>query len=109
MTGQKDTKVINTAWIMSFAGLLPFLGLAIMLLFAGKNHALFIPLVELFKTWSAVILSFLGGIRWGLVVRDDNPTPGNLFAPMIPVVLGWGALLMPEPLSILVLDRKSVV
>ena len=55
-------------------------------------------------TYGATILSFLGGIHWGLAaVKHNNPTSGQLVAryswAVTPSLLAWPALLMPEQLA----------
>ncbi len=46
--------------------------------------------------YGAVILSFLGGVRWGAVLRDDRAlaTPGPLAWSVTPSIVGWLALLL---------------
>lgn len=47
--------------------------------------------------YGAVILSFLGGVRWGLAIRDadtDTLLP-RLAWSVTPSLLGWVALLLP--------------
>jgi len=59
--------------------------------------------------YGAVILSFLGGIHWGLVISDDGPVlnDGAIFArrtiSVIPSLVGWGALLLSRPSGQLIL------
>lgn len=56
--------------------------------------------------YGAVILSFLGGIRWGLAVAPRG-VGGSLTMPLtlsvVPSLIGWGALLAPAPASLLIL------
>lgn len=57
-----------TAQRLGFAGLLPFIGLALAaLLDLWAPHA-----IEFFVLYSAIILSFLGGIHWGICMQDDT-------------------------------------
>jgi len=56
--------------------------------------------------YGAVILSFLGGIQWGLAVapgRPDAPIAVPLILSVVPSLTGWGALLLPDPANLLVL------
>lgn len=45
--------------------------------------------------YGAVILSFLGGIRWGFAVRDQKARGEAFIVSVIPSLLAWGAILMP--------------
>ena len=48
--------------------------------------------------YGAVILSFLGGVRWGMVVIPAGPvTPNwaNYLYSVTPPLIAWSALLMP--------------
>lgn len=59
--------------------------------------------------YGAVILSFLGGIHWGLAIAGASPaerrgiTFARLGASVIPSLVGWGALLLSGPVGTLVL------
>jgi hypothetical protein len=59
--------------------------------------------------YGAVILSFLGGVHWGLTIAGFGPegtvcrTSRRLAYSVIPSLIGWGALLLPRPVGLLVL------
>jgi hypothetical protein len=59
--------------------------------------------------YGAVILSFLGGIHWGLAMACAGPAQGNgttfarLGVGVLPSLVGWGALLLSRPIGLLVL------
>ncbi|MBV6656145.1 MAG: DUF3429 domain-containing protein [Devosiaceae bacterium] len=48
--------------------------------------------------YGAVILSFLGGVRWGLalLMQFDEKRDARLALSILPSLLGWVALLMPH-------------
>jgi hypothetical protein len=56
--------------------------------------------------YGAVILSFLGGIHWGLAIATANPGQSNgstfvrLSISVIPSLVGWCALLISGPLGL---------
>ena len=60
-------------------------------------------------TYGAVILSFLGGIHWGLAIADSGSVQSNgatfarLGISVVPSIVGWGALLLSRPIGLLVL------
>jgi hypothetical protein len=59
--------------------------------------------------YGAVILSFLGGVHWGLTIAGFGPegtvcrTSRRLAYSVIPSLVGWGALLLPRPIGLLIL------
>jgi hypothetical protein len=56
--------------------------------------AMFGPLS--FVSYAAVILSFLGGARWGLELAraPDAPSPWRLCASVLPSIAGWIAVVI---------------
>lgn len=114
-----DTQSIPAAplWL-GLGGLLPFVASA-----AGVHAA--DPTIALLALsslggYGAVILSFLGGIKWGVVVNDRAAMQSwsTLALSVLPSLIAWPALLLP-PLTMLsllifgfalqfVLDRHSV-
>lgn len=74
---------IDRAQKLGYAGLLPFLLFTIgALLDVYADHAL-----RLFVIYSALIVSFLGGVHWGLALtRDDAPTR-QLSWSMLPTII----------------------
>jgi len=82
------------AW--GLAGLIPFLGLPLLALadpdLSGwSDRAL--------GLYAAVILSFLGGARWGRAVSDPAPDPRTIAFSMAPSVAAWGLALLPPERS----------
>lgn len=79
-------------------GLIPFFALmqAVILLEPGANRAL---AVQAHLAYGATILAFLGGVHWGLVVRNEAPaTPRatlRLIASVVPQLVAFAALLLP--------------
>lgn len=95
---------ITAAWL-GYLGLLPFFvqAAAAVLGPAGEDslaqHAAYGV-----ATYGAVILSFLGGITWGLTV--NNPTLANvqgsreLIYSMLPALGAWAAILLPTTFTL---------
>ena len=85
---------VPARWL-GFSGLIPFVAAAVAGLVGGP------PLHDLslraLLAYGAVILSFLGGVRWGLTIA--TPTPDSLFKELtisvLPSLLGWASLLLP--------------
>ncbi|MYL23146.1 DUF3429 domain-containing protein [Vreelandella massiliensis] len=87
----------KTAWLLGLAGLLPF-GLTLGVAFLGPM-VWQVNAVYGFLYYSAVILSFLGGVHWGAVIQrtDHERHPGDirrLLIAMLPSLVAWPALML---------------
>lgn len=103
----RDQSVPSAARWLGGAGGLPFVffaGAALLApagLNAGALHAL--------TVYGAIILSFLGGIQWGLAISDADCVAASarlfrrLTLSVIPALLGWSALLLPRDVGIVIL------
>lgn len=83
------------AWL-TWSGLLPFV-LALLAWAAGGALEEARPLAvgsKAFLVYSAVILSFLGGVRWGRVMSAGGATPGYVLA-VLPSLWAFPALFLP--------------
>jgi hypothetical protein len=47
------------------------------------------PALTVILTWSAVVLAFLGGVRWGLETGREAPRAGRLAASVVSPVAAW--------------------
>lgn len=93
-------KTSSHAEILGLAGLFPFLGLPVFILLGSLS---LYEGLTFFAQYSAIILSFLGGAIWfdGITNKKAN---WQLYAAMIPSLIGWFALVvMPPKISIIVL------
>ena len=86
-------------WILSLGGLIPFAGLALALLVFGETNPLQPIVVDALKTYAAIILSFLGGIRWGLAMKAQDMAKSRVVftISVLPSIIGWFALFLPVP------------
>jgi Protein of unknown function (DUF3429) len=80
------------------AGLLPFLAAAAMTLFTGGSYRGWIA-EEVATVYGAVILSFLGGIRWGAAL--ERGPAATLAVSVVPSLIGFISLWM-EPVTALI-------
>ncbi len=98
---------ISRAWILSLAGFIPFCALSILIYVNGDAHPLSSLFLDMFKIWSAIILSFLGGIRWGAAIsgasfdsqlthEEQFANPHILFFSILPSLGALLALLLPS-------------
>ena len=83
------------AWMLGLAGLIPFLAGAALQWFSPPGWRMLAGLALL--TYGAVIVSFLGGIHWGLAMRSAQPTSARLVWGVVPSLLGWLAVLLDSP------------
>lgn len=119
MAKAKHHAIPQPALILGLAGLIPFVVAAIATLLpdAGVSSAW---ATNSLGAYGAVILSFLGGVKWGVLLNDKAGL--KLWRPIIlsviPSLIAWVALLLPAiaMLSIIAaamvwqyfLDTKSV-
>jgi len=86
-------KIIST---LGYAGLIPFIA-ACALLYSGAATLA----NQIFLSYSAIILSFLGGTHWGRLIASDVSLKVSvgllaLLASNVFALLGWAALLLSQ-------------
>jgi hypothetical protein len=84
-------------WILGLAGLIPFVVMSGLLAYAGDDFIAFDMLVEALGGYAAVILSFLGGIRWGASLMRAGRGRLTLFLSVLPSLFAWICLFLPAP------------
>ena len=91
---QVDGQQALWVWRLGYAGLIPFVVNALLLFWV---HDDVLPLVAIALTsYAAVIASFLGGIHWGLALRENTEhRKFHLIWGVIPSLLAWVAVIMP--------------
>ncbi len=88
-------------------GALPFVALAIGSFWLDGLAQAYVVFALI--AYGAVILSFLGGIQWGLAVADFGAAEGGgasyrrLTISVVPSLIAWWALLLTGPSALLVL------
>ncbi|MCE7029385.1 DUF3429 domain-containing protein [Jiella avicenniae] len=87
----------RTAWTLGFAGLVPFVIMTGLLAYAGRDFIAYPQLILALSGYSATILAFLGGIRWGFSLAPAHQAIGTLVASVLPSLLGWVLLFAPSP------------
>ena len=104
---------------LAYAGLVPFVGMAVLMWLIDADLHPFVTLAM--AGYGAAIVSFLGGIHWGIgfknVARMHNAPLFNFGWGVVPSLLAWIAITMPAyaglPLLALLLvacylvDRKT--
>ncbi len=97
MTATAGSRAIPPApLVLGLAGLIPFWGLAIAAAAGGLLGVTPRACDVALATYAAIIVSFLGGIRWGFAVRDSAGLPAYAIA-VAPSLVAWALLAAPEP------------
>lgn len=106
--GAGPSSIPAVALWLGVSGLIPFIAMAVLAI-DGRLPLPFDPGRALLG-YGAVILSFLGGIHWGIalgqpVVRNNIPDgfTRSLILGVVPSIIGWFALLLPMKIGIAVL------
>lgn len=90
-----DQHIPRRAALFGYAGVIPFAVLAALqvlgLELAGRDA------LQGFVAYGAVILSFLGGIRWGSAVATGNGRPAGLGFSVLPSLWAFFFLWWAEP------------
>ena len=92
-----ERKIPRAPLALGVAGLAPFWILTLALVTGvgfGYDRA---SIAFALAAYGAVILSFTGGIRWGIAVtaEEQEPATREYAISVIPSLLGWAALLLP--------------
>lgn len=85
------------AMALGLAGVIPF-AVCAGALWLLDDRALQIEAARALAAYGAVILSFIGGVRWGAALGlPPAQATAELVLAVIPSLLGWCALLLPGP------------
>ncbi len=88
------------ALLLGYSGLIPFVGLTAAAFVTADGSAW--P-TAWFALYSAVILSFLGGIRWGVYASRPDPNPFDVVFSIVISLWAFGSLLLDDTASTLTL------
>ena len=99
---------------MGYAGLIPFVGLALSVQFADNPNDLIA--LESLVAYGAVIASFLGALHWGACFRTMGQNSHNRWLDhsvwiwgIIPALVAWLAIHVYIPLALLLLAITLIV
>jgi hypothetical protein len=94
-----SSRIKRIAWVLTIAGTIPFLAATAFILFGEARMR--IPAIVALVTYSAVVLSFLGGIEWGLALREEAGNERSravaLGLSTVPSLAAWAVLWLPSP------------
>lgn len=99
------------AWALGGAGLIPFVaGVAGMLWPAALHWPVPGGATAALGAYGAVIVSFLGGIHWGLAMAGSGESSTLRLAwGVVPSLIAWPALLLPPAWGLAVLAAALVL
>jgi hypothetical protein len=92
MISSATAATVRVGRSLGLAGLTPFIA-ALLLALLARNDAQRALGLQAFVAYAAVILSFLGGIRWGAALTA--PSFRLLGLAVLPSLLAFGLLLLP--------------
>jgi len=97
-----DRPIAPAVAVLGYAGLLPFI--ACVLGIAALDGAPRQFAVRALVAYGAVILSFLGAVHWGLLLRAAQaPVQRQLVIGVLPSLAAWAALLLQDRQALAVL------
>ncbi|NXK54280.1 TMM69 protein, partial [Chauna torquata] len=94
MKSLKDSP--KPALYLSLAGLIPFVSVPLSMVIQGTYYP---ELAFAQITYGAVIVSFIGGMKWGFAVPENSPAKPdwrNLANSVVPPLIAWQALLFKD-------------
>jgi hypothetical protein len=109
----EPNEIPRSALLLGLAGLVPFV-LLLIAMAMGADRQFGLPhgtLREVLKFYGAVIVSFLGGIRWGIGMHRENLKEAASFFGMsvVPPLLAWAAILISHPYDLIVLISTVLI
>jgi hypothetical protein len=85
-------------WAIALVALAPFPVSA--LVYAYGPSAADSPALTVLLTWSAVVLSFLGGVRWGMETGLPTPRWGRQIISALSGIAAWGLLIARDRIPV---------
>lgn len=101
----EQTPATSAQWL-GYTGLIPFVVSAAGIFIFRPDADMQAFMAMALLVYGAIILSFLGGIRWGtaLNMRDKQGQMRQLCLSVLPSLLGWVCVLLPNaPTALIVL------
>lgn len=100
----QQTSPQTVALRLGYAGLVPAILLSLWLYGIPGDHLWRETTIALLTGYAAVVLSFLGGIRWGYAMSGTSDDTARLLAiSVVPALGGWAAFFIPPPYSFVLL------
>ena len=91
--------VQRIVWFLSIVGILIFASATAMLLSSASQVR--VPAIAALVTFAAIVLAHLGGVEWGLALREESGNETTrviaLGLASVPTLAAWGLLWLPSP------------
>lgn len=88
---------LNTPRLLGYLGLLPFIGITLLLLIAPAHQFFY---RQALLSYAAVILTFVGALHWSFAMQaqglSQQTQRGLYIWSVIPSLVGWLVLLLPH-------------
>ena len=90
----------RTIWVIAAIGVVPVIIFTALIAFSGGHSSFAAPLVDAYKVYSAITLSFLGGIHWGIVLaaKENVSSVKTIIVSLVAPLIGWLAVFVSEPM-----------
>lgn len=97
---QPEVQNQRLIWTIAVIGAVPMLIFTSAILISGGHSGTSAPLIDAYKIYSAIVLSFLGGIHWGIVLgaKEEVPSSKTLLVSVAAPLIGWIAVFVSEPM-----------
>ncbi|HAN80729.1 MAG: DUF3429 domain-containing protein [Gammaproteobacteria bacterium] len=101
MTLDEQVRAEDMGTRLGYLGLIPFVAGAVTALLSEELLSL---AFQAFILYSLAILSFMGGVHWGLALIIGTRQSTRLLISVVPVIVAWICLIaLPAPLTLAVL------
>jgi len=97
----------DAAMRLGLGGLLPFVAGALLVWLVRPDVHPYVTLA--LSAYAGVIVSFLGGIHWGLAFRQLSPPAWLLGWGVVPSLVAWPAVMMPPSAGLVILGLMLLV
>lgn len=96
LRSQQD-QLVRATWILGIGGLVPFVVGTVLVL--SDSEIMQQPDLRFaVSAYAAIILSFLGGIRWGAALNESGrKSPATVALSVLPSIAAWVIVLIPAP------------
>jgi hypothetical protein len=89
---------------LGYAGLVPLAILTVWLAAIPADHVWRDITIRLLVAYAAIVLTFLGGTRWGAALGAGHPrTARDISLAVLPALLGWAVLFIPPAYAFVLL------
>jgi hypothetical protein len=98
---------------LGYAGLLPFAAGAVLVWWVRADALPHLPhlphLARGLAAYGALIVSFLGGIHWGLAMRQISPSSRLLIWGVLPSLVVWPAVMVPPAAGLVIIGVMLLI